>query len=74
MGRRGRGFASNYRRASGLGLAASRRTAPRLGDRLRLLDRATAIFRGLQSGFIVLIGLINNFNCDDVVEVLDILL
>ena len=47
MGRRGYRFVSNRRRVLGLGLAASRRTASRPEDLLRLVDSAVTAFKGL---------------------------
>ena len=69
MGRRGRGFVSNRRHALGPGPAASRRTAPRPGGPPGSVDDAEAAFEGLQSGFQVLNGLIDDLYCDGVVLV-----
>ena len=73
MERRGYRFFSNYYRALKPDLAASRRTASRPEGSLKSVYRAVVIFEGLQLGFIVLIGLINNLDCDGLVKIYDIL-
>ena len=66
---RDREFFFNRNRALELSLAASRRTVSRPGGPLRSVDDAPATYKGLQSGFQVLYGLINNLYSDGIVLV-----
>ena len=73
MGRRGYRFFSNHYRALRLDPAASRRTASWPGGLLGSVYRAVTVFEGLQLGFVILIGLIDDLDYDGLVEVHDIL-
>ena len=66
---RDREFFSNRHRALELSPAASRRTVPRPRGLLRSVDDALATYKGLQSGFQILYGLINNLCNDSIVLV-----
>ena len=66
---RDREFFSNRHRALEPSPAASRRTVPRPRGLLRSVDNTLTAYKGLQSGFQVLYGLINNLYSDSIVLV-----